>query len=82
MKLPATDRAPNLSAAMVRDYPEALDNIEAVIRLARANFPRTNDVTIETAGSSPKASLTVSWTVLAFLVDAGRAALSLSGDKP
>ena len=69
------------SEAQKRDYPEAMDNIEAVLKLARANFPRTTEITIETNGCSPKASLSISWTVLAFLIEAGRTALSSDGAR-
>jgi hypothetical protein len=64
-----------LTEAQRRDYPSHLDNIEAVLQLASANFPRTTEVRIETVGSTPQASMTVSWTILAFLIDAGRSAL-------
>ena len=67
--------ASKLTEAQRRDYPEYLDNMEAVVKLAAANFPRNIDVRIETAGSSPQASITLPWSVLSFLIDAGRTAL-------
>ncbi len=65
-----------LTDAQKRDYPDALDTIEAVVKLARAHFPRTGDVRLETAGSSPHATVCVPSYVIAFLLAAGRSALS------
>jgi len=59
-----------------RDYQEVLDTLEAVVRLARANFPRDNGIKIETHGSSPSASISIYPAILQFLIDAGRSALT------
>ena len=43
----------------MRDIEEAKKQLRAVIELARANFPRSTDIKIETHGSDPHATLYV-----------------------
>lgn len=55
-----------------RDVKEALDQLDAVLKLARANFPRTNRVTVRTDGSDPHASMSIPSYVLAAILSAAR----------
>lgn len=64
-----------LTEHQAKDYPEKLQHLEAVARLANANFPRETGLRIETAGSQPKASITLPWYFVQFLINSGRAAL-------
>ena len=55
---------------------EVIEKIDAVLALAKANFPRSTDVKIETSGSLQSACITVPWYALKNIVDASRAALN------
>jgi hypothetical protein len=70
-----------LSEAQRRDYTKHLDNLDAVLQLAAANFPRSNEVDIKTVGSSPNASIRLHYYILSFLVEAGRRSLQDSGES-
>lgn len=65
-----------LTGAQQRDYNEQIPNLEALVRLASANFPRPTDIRLETVSADPHASLCVSPSMLGFLIAAGRAALA------
>lgn len=62
------------------DALEALDRLEALMKLAKANFPRTSEISIETGGYDPKASMSMPWYLLKTITDAGRRALSEGGE--
>ena len=41
-----------------------LDHLDAIVKLAGANFPRNTDLKIETTGTSPYVSMSIpSWAV-------------------
>lgn len=54
---------------------ESLKQLEAVITMASANFPRDSSICVRTNGTSPNAVCTISARTLRILVDAGRKAL-------
>lgn len=68
----------DLSEQQKQTLREILPQIEAVVLLAKANFPRTGDVRIETSGASPNASINVPWYIVKHMVDA---ALQAMGDR-
>lgn len=68
-------------ARKVRDAIEVLDRIDAVLTLAKANFPHTTNVGIETVGCTPKASMSVPWFLMKEIADQARLALCTSQDK-
>jgi hypothetical protein len=57
------------------DEERCLKAIEAVCSLAAINFPRTQDVRISTAGSSPHANADIHYALLERMLAAYRAAL-------
>lgn len=65
-----------------RDYQKKLDEIEAVIKLAGANFPGSTDVRIETAGGRASASMFVPCYFMSFMVNAAREALNKESEVP
>ena len=65
-----------LTESMKADAREALKQIDAILTLAEANFPRTRDIRIETAGTDPQGRMTLPYAVLAAIIEAGRRALS------
>lgn len=54
---------------------ESLKQLEAVITMASANFPRDSSICVRTNGHSPNAGCTIGTRTLQILVDAGRKAL-------
>lgn len=58
------------------EFRELLDRLDAVARLASANFPRNSDVRVETCGPGPSAKMVIKSYDLARLIDAGRSILS------
>lgn len=68
----------------VRDremYEDAMNQLEAVVKLASANFPRTTSISIKTDGSNPHASMSLSAGAINFLIISGRAALTEKGGE-
>lgn len=55
---------------------EAIEKIDAVIALAKSNFPRDSNIIVKTSGTDQSASISVAWHALKPIIDAGRAALS------
>lgn len=64
-----------LTPAMRSDVKNEIEQLEAILTLASANFPRSNRITVETAGLDPKGIMSLSPFTLRHLIDAGRAAL-------
>lgn len=61
---------------------DAIQKIDAVLALAKANFPRNTDVTIRTSSDSVQsATITIPWYALKGITDAGRSALADEGGK-
>ena len=60
---------------------EAIEKIDAVLALAKANFPRNTDVTIKTSDGLQSARITIPWHALKPIIDAGRSSLADEG-KP
>lgn len=66
----------DLSESMKADAREALKQIDAILTLAEANFPRTNGIRIETSGCDPQGRMVIPYYLLRAIIDAGRRALS------
>lgn len=49
---------------MAKEHVEAKQKIDAVLKLAAANWPRDSEVVIETSGSDPHARLRLPWYIL------------------
>jgi hypothetical protein len=71
----------DLSAEQKRTLIDTLTRLDAILTLACANFPRTNEVRIETCGDSPSGSMTAPYYLIKKLADLARAALQTETDQ-
>lgn len=60
---------------MDREVKSALEQLEAILTLAQANFPKSTAVLISTNGASPSAEVLIPSYVLKTITDAARAAM-------
>lgn len=65
---------------MAREVKSALEQLDAVLTLAQANFPKSTAVHISTNGASPSAAALIPGYVLKIIIDAARAAMEAKTD--
>ncbi|NTF54848.1 hypothetical protein G6L12_08075 [Agrobacterium rhizogenes] len=71
----------NMSEHQKQGMREAIEKLDAVMALAKSNFPRDTNIVIKTSGSDQSASITIPWHALKPIVAAGRAALADDGGR-
>jgi len=60
------------SEASRDEFAKELDVLDALRKMAHANFPRTTKINLETQGSSPKASHQISAYLLDYMIESAR----------